>query len=424
MFRQFFSATAKKGYVALVDQSIVSGTNFATGVLLARLCTKEQYGLYVLAFSLLILWDGFRNALIALPLVIYLPRKEEQDQPSYVGSTTVMHALIFLAGALIFGAGASIAKATGDTSLAIVVLTAIFALLGYSSREHVRRIFYAHLRVRATLLVDSAYCVLQLGALATLWQLDTLSAANALLALGAAQTGAALLGLFLLSGNISFHRLQLHTIFSSHWKLGKWLVGTALATVLSFQVFPWFLKYQHNTQATAVFGACAVVIAASNPFVMGFGNILAARMAHVFAKEGKKGLMRTVRKAHMVTIGVLGAFAVLVSLFAEPLLWLLYKGRYSGYSHLIALFSVSVVAVSVIMPLARAIMIVERSDLNFGATVVGAVSALTLGFYLVHVWGVTGAVLGVAISRVLVAGAYVVFYSIVFSREKEELAGA
>ncbi len=145
MLERLLTATAKKSYVALFDQALVSGTNFLTGVLLARLCSKEQYGLYVLAFSVILLWDGLRGSLIASPQAVFLHQKPSGQQPPYLGSTIVMHALLLVMGAVVLGVGAGIVRAASNTSLAAAILAGTFALCGYSSREHVRRTFYAQL---------------------------------------------------------------------------------------------------------------------------------------------------------------------------------------------------------------------------------------------------------------------------------------
>ena len=77
-----FLSTTKQGGMSLVDQAVVSGTNFLTGVFLARFCTKDEYGLYVLAISLLIFWDGVRVSLIGSPTVVFLPRKKRDNSGS------------------------------------------------------------------------------------------------------------------------------------------------------------------------------------------------------------------------------------------------------------------------------------------------------------------------------------------------------
>ena len=47
-----FGATARKGYVSLVDRFIVSGTNFLTMVVVGRYCGLNDLGLFLLS----ILW--------------------------------------------------------------------------------------------------------------------------------------------------------------------------------------------------------------------------------------------------------------------------------------------------------------------------------------------------------------------------------
>ena len=50
-----------KGWFSLVNQGVVSATNFLTGVLIGRFCTKEEFGLFVLGFSIVLLVLGFAD---------------------------------------------------------------------------------------------------------------------------------------------------------------------------------------------------------------------------------------------------------------------------------------------------------------------------------------------------------------------------
>jgi O-antigen/teichoic acid export membrane protein len=410
MLKCFFTPTAKKGYIALIDQGFVSGANFLTGVLLARLCTKEEYGLYVLAFSLLLFWDGFRNSLVASPLVVYLPRKGEKEQSSYIGSSTVLHALVFLAGAVVFGAAAGIIKLTGDAPLAAVVLAGILTLCGYSSREHVRRVFYAQLRTRRAALVDGVYCLLQLGALVVLWRYGMLSAVNALLALGGAQTAAALAGLLLLSKSISFRNLNLRSAFSLHWKLGKWLVATSLAYAVATQIYPWALKYTSSLESVAIFGACMVPILVVNPIIIGFNNVLAPRLSHVFAQEGIAGLRRVVWKSQVILGGLLTFIALFTAIFSRVILELMYGGKYSEYNTILTLLAIRLVMVGFAAPLLVAFLIMEKPKIHFYVTIVSAICTLSVGLSLVCFFGVAGAALGMILAGTCNLTVLVLFY--------------
>src|SRR5271156_525922 len=101
-----------QGAVSLTDQAIVSATNFLTGVIIARSCSKAELGLYMLGFSLILLITDLQSSLISTPYMIYAPRLKGAAQALYTGSTLI-HQLVFsvlttvllLGGALLTTAG-------------------------------------------------------------------------------------------------------------------------------------------------------------------------------------------------------------------------------------------------------------------------------------------------------------------------------
>src|SRR5580692_2008359 len=52
-----------QGIVSLADQAVASATNFVTGVIIARTCSKEELGLYMLGFSLILLMTDLQSSL-------------------------------------------------------------------------------------------------------------------------------------------------------------------------------------------------------------------------------------------------------------------------------------------------------------------------------------------------------------------------
>ena len=58
---------------ALADQSVVSGANFVTGILLARFLGPEMFGLYVLLQAVLLYVNSFQGALIFQPMMSAAP---------------------------------------------------------------------------------------------------------------------------------------------------------------------------------------------------------------------------------------------------------------------------------------------------------------------------------------------------------------
>ncbi len=61
----------KKGGLAILDNGLISGSNFLLGILLARWLAPEEYGAYALAFSIFILVGFLYQALLLEPLSVF-----------------------------------------------------------------------------------------------------------------------------------------------------------------------------------------------------------------------------------------------------------------------------------------------------------------------------------------------------------------
>src|ERR1039458_3007017 len=96
---------AGKGSLALLDQGLISGSNFLVGILLARWLVPEQYGAYALAFSIFLFASGFHNALLLEPISVFGPASYGKCLPAYVGKLLRLHFVLafFLAGLVVAG---------------------------------------------------------------------------------------------------------------------------------------------------------------------------------------------------------------------------------------------------------------------------------------------------------------------------------
>ena len=59
---------------SLLDQGVVSGCNFLLGVLLARLLGLNDFGVFTLCWSVLLLTAGIQNALVIYPMLTLGPK--------------------------------------------------------------------------------------------------------------------------------------------------------------------------------------------------------------------------------------------------------------------------------------------------------------------------------------------------------------
>ena len=70
--------------LAVVDQGVVSGTSFLTSVIIGRLGSQEDLGVYSLSLSLVMLLRGVQGELVCSPYTVYCNRHEGAALPSYI----------------------------------------------------------------------------------------------------------------------------------------------------------------------------------------------------------------------------------------------------------------------------------------------------------------------------------------------------
>lgn len=334
----------------LLDQGMVSVTNFAASVAVARSAGGEQLGLYFLGFGGLMLAHSVAKALVWTPYTAAIPHKQKDDRAAYTGSATVYALLIGGLGSLLALAGAGVCRLAAADSiyaliLAAVSVTAPFWLL----REHVRRVCLAELRVGEVLLFDACACVLQLSAIGLLLTADRLTGATALLTVGAPVV-AGLVWMVVRRRDVQFSLAGVKRDGAQTWPFAKWLGGGAASVQVGEQGMRWLMPSVHGLMATGQLAAGQQIIQLANPLVLGVSNYLGPSSANVYGEGGLAGLWRhtvrgtywlvlcgSVATAALVTLGPLFARLVFGADFQEvdPLLILsLALGVFSTAAHL------------------------------------------------------------------------------------------
>jgi O-antigen/teichoic acid export membrane protein len=384
-----------QGIFSLADQAVASATNFATGIIIARNCSKEELGLYMLGFSVILLATDLQTSLISTPYMVYAPRLKGRAHALYTGST-LLHQLSFsllIALALICGALAA-AMGFGPGGLEPVLWALVAVIAFVMLREYARRVCFARLKLLTAFLFDTCIAIGQIGGLLLLARFRLLSATRAFWAIGLA-CGVALLW-WLWSDREFYHpRInESRADLKKNWVFGKWVFVSGLIWAVSMNLYPWFLAAFHGTASTGVWAACLGVVSVGNPALLGIQNLVGPKIAHEYAAEGPNALRRLVLK---ITAAI--SFPVLL-LCAGSILWggrlvpLLYGRQYAGNSRVVAILALSVLVSAPAFCFSRALYATERADLDFLINFAALLVMVTLGFWLVRAFGPLGAAFG------------------------------
>jgi O-antigen/teichoic acid export membrane protein len=388
-----------QGFFSLADQAVASVTNFATGVIIARACSKEEFGRYMLGFTLILWATDLQTSLIATPYMIYAPRLEGRAHARYTGSTLIHQFIFSLLATLVLVCGAFAAMfGVGLTGLDPVLwaLAAVGTLI--MLREFVRRICFALLKVKTALLFDTFVGVGQVCGLLVLAHLKLLSAARAYWLIGANCGVAVLCWLWL---NRHLYHLRIDEALSDmkrNWLFGKWVFASGLLWSASMNLYPWLLAYFHGAAAAGVFAACLAVVSAANPALLGVQNFLGPKIAQVYVTSGCVGLRRFVLKISCSLAIPSLLFTLVVMTWGDRFIGLLYGSRFSGNGLVVGVLSINVLVSMAVFSFSRALFAIERADLDFTLNVTAIVIMLTLGLWLVKTHGPLGAAIGLVVA--------------------------
>ena len=71
---------------ALVDQAMVSGVNFLTGIILVRYLGLEEFGRFTLAWLIVLFFNSIQFAAVISPMMSIGPKQADIEFPQYYGA--------------------------------------------------------------------------------------------------------------------------------------------------------------------------------------------------------------------------------------------------------------------------------------------------------------------------------------------------
>jgi O-antigen/teichoic acid export membrane protein len=392
--------TIRNGWSALANQGVVSATNFLTGIMIGRSCSKSEFGLYTLGLSAVLFVLDLQISLVSTPYMVYSPRLKNRRLCLYTGSSMIHQFMLSVIVLLVMAAwGGVLSFGYGPLGLSRVIWTLVVVIGFIMFRDFVRRLYFAQLRMGIALLFDFCVALVQIIGLVILSRLGLLSANRAFWVIGCA-CGIAGVGWLLLNRKAFVMRVsQSISDFKFNWKFGKWFFFSGVVWTASMNLYPWFLTFFHGTASVGVWGACLGVLALVNVPLAGVQNFLGPKIANVYAVGGVQALRRFTFKASLLLGIVMSFLCAVLFIIGNPLLVLFYGPKYSGNGLVVSLLALGLVAASLTFAFSRALFAIERADLDFKMNFIPLFILFTCGLWLVRSLGPIGAALGLLLAH-------------------------
>jgi len=394
---------SRRGFVhalaVISAQGFSSVTNFLMGVLLARACSRGQYGIYVQCIAFLSIVSGIQLSLAAYPYTIRHPQLDGIGQKTYLGSILVLQLGIVCMVALLFLVGASGLSLLGGVP-SVVGTIWVLSVAGpvFLMRDSATAMILARLHIWRNFAMVVGGSVATITGLAACYATGRLTVPVAFLVFAACMgipiAFTVLLGLW------SDARVCTECFrgdIGQNWRIGKWLVARTFANMAAVSIFPFLLGSFHGAQAAAIYGVCLTYANLLNPLIIGVARFFRPRAAHACAADPR-------RLQHMTVLCVCGLSLLLAVFLAVTIGWggrlltVMFGPKYQGLEKILVL---AVVANSIGVlsgPLAIAIDVRERTGATLRGRLVGCAISVVLGVFLVKHFGPLGAVVALSLS--------------------------
>jgi O-antigen/teichoic acid export membrane protein len=394
-------AAARQGVTTLVDQAIVSSTNFLTAVIVARGASAGELGLYSLGFGVVVLLACVQGALVSIPYNVYAMRVPAEERRAYTGSTLVHHLCVSGASAALLAAAGLLLAGRSVPGVAAVVSMLAVAVPFTLAREYGRQLLFSNLRYASALLLDAAVAAVQLGLLLALARDARLSAAAAYGAIAAACALAVALFAAMARRLFQLAPRRILPTFRMNWATGRWSLAAGVAAVASAQLYPWFTAATRGPDEAGVLAACFGITALANPLLIGTGNFLAPQIMHAYARGGLRAVQRVTRLALVAVTAAMALLCLLLFLAGGALLGFVFGPRFAPHGLAVGVLSLSLVADWLSLPAHYALFFMDRARVMFKCSAIVLATTVLVGFALVSALGAMGAAIGLLVGHSL-----------------------
>lgn len=312
----------------VIDQAVLSATNFAVGLLMLRRTDDTDYGLFVLATSTFLLLIGAQGSAVSNPMTVLVAKRSDAQRVAMVSQLLRLMLRVWLPVAAL---GAAVFWLASGNWLGIdtaqVGLAACVAAVGVLMREAVRALWMLYSLPRQLLGFDLLFTALYL-VLALYLSADFRPAAPwVVLGLGTASALAAWLSWRHFRSRVGWDPDGYDGAFRETWALGRWGLAGSCITWLHQQGFYYVVAALRGVEAVSGLAASRLLLMPINLMITGIGQLLLPMASRWLAERGPGVMFRHLALlSAVVTAGAAAYFLVLWQLSGWVLADVLNRG--------------------------------------------------------------------------------------------------
>jgi O-antigen/teichoic acid export membrane protein len=399
ILRKAMPWVSKSGF-AMADQGCISGSNFLLSILLARWMSATEYGAYALAFSIFILLSLAYISMVLEPMAVFGGSVYRSDLGGYLKALLKIHLFSTLTIFVALGAVCGVASLRGSPvalsgALVGVTLASSCVLLFWLAR----RSFYLECSPASATLGAVLYVAVVLVGLWIVHAKGWLSPFTAFLPISAAA---------LLSSGLLFYWLRptfssaspdgininAREVWARHWRYGRWAIAGAVASwIPAYIYYPLLTKFSGMAQS-GEFKALMNLLAPMQQMQAALTMLFLPYASRVYAENGRQGASAIAARLTVLSFAIALAYWAVIIPVKEPVIRLLYSGKYVEVAYLVPLIAIGSLLWSAVCGSAIVLRAMESPASVFVAFIASSAVSLAVGIPAARAYGILGAVWG------------------------------
>lgn len=380
---------ATRATTTMADQCVASASNFAVGIVVARISGPAGLGAFAFAYTVWILLTTIHRSMITDPMAILGDmRGDEKDE--FVRRGFAADVTLGLMAAGIIAAVGSALLVVGQHTFGIGLLSVAPWIIMLDLQDYWRWIGFMQGNPRKSLVNDILFTVVQAVAFGVVFVAGLHSVFAVVSAWGLGATVAAVYGLRQFSTRPSIRGGG--TFLWSRWHISRWLASERAASWGGTQLYLVIAGVMLGPTALGGLKAAQGLVAGPTTLVINAGGSFGLPEAtKQLAERGWPGMVKVSRFVSGAGVAVSLACGVIILIAAPQLLHLLYGPEFVQYAPAARLFALSVTisafAVGPIITLTATRRVRMLFVIQLGRLAVAVGSVLVLA----PAYGVTGA---------------------------------
>ncbi len=398
--RKFFNILISNNKsLVLTDQAIFSGNSFIVTILMARLLTPSDFGVFSSILLAIYLVISVLNAMVIQPLQVTLAGIENKH--SYVSFSFWIQSglvlLIALISSIILYFDFSWLALYNNLGAGIIVLSS-----GFVMHDYFRKLFLARANIKYALIIDFLMAACQFSILIISLLFNEIRLSEMLLYLGLGYIPAVVAGL-LFTRPVYSPNANWKAYLAKHYSQSKWLLMVAFMQWWSANLFVVASGIFLGIRALGAFRLVQSIFGVLNVLLQTFENYVLPQTSRLLTNSYTEATTY-LKQISLKSSLIFGTVLLAAFFFSKPIIVLAGGANYADYAYVVQGMAILYFIIFIGYPIRMAIRALVLNKHFFFAYLFSLIFSLVSFNFLLSKWNLSGAIAGLIISQLIVVG--------------------